>query len=182
MLCEHLSFCSAPNVSRVLNKKISLALCSECEDIATGGVVLVGGQTFIKPTSNKKKKKAKEVFLSFFVDQLTGAQKDTAKADVKSEPAWICLVCGNLGCGRNSDEKHALTHATSKKNHPIAMNVLTLQVWCYTCDSEVLFGTEGVSAEGQVEAEAGAATSQDKLRLKLLECTVLEKRSNLMFN
>ena len=46
---------------------------------------------------------------------------------------WICLSCGNLGCGRFA-EKHALDHYETKKAHHVAIDIYSLMTWCYTCD------------------------------------------------
>jgi BRCA1-associated protein len=48
---------------------------------------------------------------------------------------WICLICGNIGCGRY-DSAHAFAHyeATS---HTYAMDVVTQHVWDYTGDGYV---------------------------------------------
>ena len=48
---------------------------------------------------------------------------------------WICLICGNIGCGRY-DSKHAYAHyeATS---HCYAMDIATQHVWDYAGDGYV---------------------------------------------
>ncbi|KAL1390776.1 BRCA1-associated protein 2-domain-containing protein [Phyllosticta capitalensis] len=48
---------------------------------------------------------------------------------------WICLICGNIGCGRY-DSAHAFQHyeATS---HSYAMDIATQHVWDYTGDGYV---------------------------------------------
>ncbi|KAF2178331.1 hypothetical protein K469DRAFT_754624 [Zopfia rhizophila CBS 207.26] len=48
---------------------------------------------------------------------------------------WICLICGNIGCGRY-DSAHAFAHyeATS---HTYAMDVVTQHVWDYAGDGYV---------------------------------------------
>lgn len=48
---------------------------------------------------------------------------------------WICLICGNTGCGRY-DSAHAFAHfeATS---HTYAMDVVTQHVWDYAGDGYV---------------------------------------------
>lgn len=52
-----------------------------------------------------------------------------------TENLWICLVCGNTGCGRY-DSAHAFAHyeATS---HTYAMDVATQHVWDYAGDGYV---------------------------------------------
>ena len=46
--------------------------------------------------------------------------------------AWMCLICGHLGCGRFS-KSHALDHY-DKYSHPFCVNLQTLSVWDYTND------------------------------------------------
>ncbi|KAF1834337.1 RING-10 protein [Decorospora gaudefroyi] len=52
-----------------------------------------------------------------------------------TENLWICLICGNIGCGRY-DSAHAFAHyeATS---HTYAMDVVTQHVWDYAGDGYV---------------------------------------------
>ena len=48
---------------------------------------------------------------------------------------WICLICGNVGCGRY-DEAHAYSHFTQSR-HSFAMDMTTQRVWDYERDSYV---------------------------------------------
>jgi len=52
-----------------------------------------------------------------------------------SSNLWICLICGNIGCGRY-DSAHAFAHyeATS---HSYAMDIATQHVWDYAGDGYV---------------------------------------------
>ncbi|KAK0708668.1 hypothetical protein B0H67DRAFT_648700 [Lasiosphaeris hirsuta] len=63
-----------------------------------------------------------------------------------NENLWLCLECGNLGCGRAqyggvSGNSHGLAHATEAK-HGVAVKLGsitpegTADVYCYTCDEE----------------------------------------------
>lgn len=64
---------------------------------------------------------------------------------VDSEPAcsvcattsnlWICLICGNTGCGRY-DEAHAYKHY-EESSHCYAMDISTQHVWDYAGDGYV---------------------------------------------
>jgi len=62
------------------------------------------------------------------------------------ENLWLCLQCGNLGCGRQQfggvgGNSHALAH-TNEKHHGVAVKLGsitpegTADVYCYTCDEE----------------------------------------------
>lgn len=48
---------------------------------------------------------------------------------------WICLGCNKLYCGRYVN-KHMLQHYNST-NHSIAISMLDLSLWCYSCNSYV---------------------------------------------
>ncbi|KXT02286.1 hypothetical protein AC578_243 [Pseudocercospora eumusae] len=69
------------------------------------------------------------------------------KCDLK-ENLWLCLTCGNLGCGRKqyggvgpAGNGHQLDHATETK-HPVAVKLGSLtaegnaDIYCYQCDDE----------------------------------------------
>lgn len=68
-----------------------------------------------------------------------------SKCDL-NENLWLCLECGNLGCGRAqfggvSGNSHGLAHATETK-HGVAVKLGsitpegTADVYCYNCDEE----------------------------------------------
>lgn len=48
---------------------------------------------------------------------------------------WICLICGNIGCGRY-DSAHAFAHYETT-SHTYAMDVVTQHVWDYAGDGYV---------------------------------------------
>ncbi|KAI4139413.1 MAG: hypothetical protein LQ340_008004 [Diploschistes diacapsis] len=48
---------------------------------------------------------------------------------------WICLICGNVGCGRY-DAAHAFMHYKST-SHAFAMDLSNQRVWDYACDGYV---------------------------------------------
>ncbi|SCU97542.1 LAMI_0F10462g1_1 [Lachancea mirantina] len=49
--------------------------------------------------------------------------------------SWICLICGNVGCGRYNS-KHAIQHFEAT-GHCFAMDVTTQRVWDYAGDNYV---------------------------------------------
>ena len=62
------------------------------------------------------------------------------------ENLWLCLTCGNLGCGRAQfggigGNSHAVAHS-KETGHPVAVKLGSLtadgtaDVYCYTCDEE----------------------------------------------
>ncbi|XP_062454137.1 ubiquitin carboxyl-terminal hydrolase 16 isoform X1 [Rhea pennata] len=56
---------------------------------------------------------------------------------------WLCLKCGHRGCGRNSQEQHALKHYTTPRSDPhcLVLSLDNWSVWCYMCDNEVPYNT-----------------------------------------
>ena len=48
---------------------------------------------------------------------------------------WICLICGNVGCGRY-EEGHAHAHYEETKHH-YAMDIATQHIWDYAGDGYV---------------------------------------------
>lgn len=54
------------------------------------------------------------------------------------ESLWLCLRCGNKGCGR-AKNKHALQHFNTphSDSHALCVNLTSWSVWCYDCDEEV---------------------------------------------
>jgi BRCA1-associated protein len=51
------------------------------------------------------------------------------------ESVWICLICGNLGCGRYQ-EAHAYDHYR-ETNHIFALEIETQHIWDYVTDGYV---------------------------------------------
>lgn len=65
---------------------------------------------------------------------------------------WLCLHCGNIGCGRAQvgidGNTHALAHFEKNTNHPLAIKLGSLSkvsndCYCYKCDDEVKFTDQG---------------------------------------
>ncbi|CAI4037297.1 hypothetical protein SMKI_02G1670 [Saccharomyces mikatae IFO 1815] len=61
---------------------------------------------------------------------------------------WLCLHCGNIGCGREQvgidGHSHALDHYQNNNNHPLAIKLgslssSTYDLYCYACDDETRF-------------------------------------------
>lgn len=53
-----------------------------------------------------------------------------------SENLWVCLICGNVGCGRYAPEQHSLKHFI-ESGHCFAMELSTSRVWDYAGDNYV---------------------------------------------
>ncbi|XP_060054563.1 ubiquitin carboxyl-terminal hydrolase 16 isoform X2 [Erinaceus europaeus] len=68
--------------------------------------------------------------------------KDKAEEESEDSPSvWLCLKCGHQGCGRDSQEQHALKHYLTPRSesHCLVLNLDNWSVWCYLCDEEVQY-------------------------------------------
>lgn len=89
--------------------------------------------------------------------------KDKSGEESEENPSiWLCLKCGHQGCGRNSQEQHALKHYLTPRSelHCLVLNLDNWSVWCYLCDEEVQYCNS--SRLGQVvdyiRKQVGAST------------------------
>lgn len=66
-----------------------------------------------------------------------------------SGPVWLCLKCGHRGCGRHSENKHAIKHYETPRSEPhcLVVNLDNWAVWCYICDDEVQYSQTGHLAQ-----------------------------------
>ncbi|XP_073087543.1 ubiquitin carboxyl-terminal hydrolase 16 isoform X3 [Manis javanica] len=68
--------------------------------------------------------------------------KDKSEEETEETPSvWLCLKCGHQGCGRNSQEQHALKHYMTPRSEPhcLVLSLDNWSVWCYLCDDEVQY-------------------------------------------
>ncbi|KAB1283376.1 Ubiquitin carboxyl-terminal hydrolase 16 [Camelus dromedarius] len=68
--------------------------------------------------------------------------KDRSEEEPEENPSvWLCLKCGHQGCGRNSQEQHALKHYMTPRSEPhcLVLSLDNWSVWCYICDDEVQY-------------------------------------------
>ncbi|XP_041796870.1 ubiquitin carboxyl-terminal hydrolase 16 isoform X2 [Chelmon rostratus] len=62
---------------------------------------------------------------------------------------WMCLKCGHRGCGRNSENQHAIKHYETPRSDPhcLVISLDSWSVWCYICDDEVQYSRTGHLAQ-----------------------------------
>ncbi|XP_053759144.1 ubiquitin carboxyl-terminal hydrolase 16 isoform X4 [Panthera pardus] len=68
--------------------------------------------------------------------------KDKSEEETEENPSvWLCLKCGHQGCGRDSQEQHALKHYMTPRSEPhcLVLSLDNWSVWCYLCDDEVQY-------------------------------------------
>ncbi|XP_009986909.1 PREDICTED: ubiquitin carboxyl-terminal hydrolase 16 isoform X2 [Tauraco erythrolophus] len=70
-------------------------------------------------------------------------QEKSEEETAESPSIWLCLKCGHRGCGRNSQEQHALKHYATPRSDPhcLVLSLDNWSVWCYICDNEVPYNT-----------------------------------------
>ncbi|CEO97283.1 hypothetical protein PBRA_000628 [Plasmodiophora brassicae] len=86
--------------------------------------------------------------------------------------AWLCLTCGNVGCGRD-DAGHAEEHFKSNGiKHCISFCAMQARFWCYACDDEVDIDPEAMFAK------TWRRQALDKLTKTLTLKSARERNSN----
>ncbi|XP_056297292.1 ubiquitin carboxyl-terminal hydrolase 16 [Pseudoliparis swirei] len=77
---------------------------------------------------------------------------------------WMCLKCGNIGCGRNSENQHAIKHNETPRSDPhcLVISLDNWSVWCYICDDEVQYSRTGHLA--QLVTNLKKQTSADPIK------------------
>lgn len=106
-----------------------------------------------------------------------------------TENLWLCLSCGNLGCGRNQvgieGHSHGLGHYDSHPDHSLAIKLGSLSknssdLYCYKCDDEVKFSDDNVTLS-QVLAKFGIDISNKSATEKTLTELQVEQNMNWDF-
>ncbi|KAM7399022.1 hypothetical protein PAMP_018316 [Pampus punctatissimus] len=77
---------------------------------------------------------------------------------------WMCLKCGHIGCGRNSENQHAIKHYETPRSDPhcLVISLDNWSVWCYICDDEVQYSRTGHLA--QIVTNLQKQTSSDPIK------------------
>ncbi|XP_028612191.1 ubiquitin carboxyl-terminal hydrolase 16 isoform X1 [Grammomys surdaster] len=90
--------------------------------------------------------------------------KDKPEEEAEDPSVWLCLKCGHQGCGRDSQEQHALKHYTTPRSEPhyLVLSLDNWSVWCYKCDEEVKYCSSNRLGQvvDYVRKQAGITTSK----------------------
>uniref|UniRef100_A0A1B6DQX1 Ubiquitin carboxyl-terminal hydrolase n=1 Tax=Clastoptera arizonana TaxID=38151 RepID=A0A1B6DQX1_9HEMI len=72
--------------------------------------------------------------------ELAKEQAKCHACDVKGPNLWLCLYkeCLTVACGDNGTD-HSLMHHKKLNNHCVHLNLSTLRIWCYLCDTEIFW-------------------------------------------
>ncbi|CCH62171.1 hypothetical protein TBLA_0G02310 [Henningerozyma blattae CBS 6284] len=87
---------------------------------------------------------------------------------------WICLICGNIGCGRYN-LKHAIEHY-EKTSHCFAMDMKTQRVWDYSSDNYVHRLVQNEVDGKLVEVTANASNNDNDELTTLLNSTTRNRQ------
>ncbi|KAG0206076.1 Ubiquitin carboxyl-terminal hydrolase 16 [Mortierella sp. GBA30] len=111
----------------------------------------------------KQKKLAQRLESSMTGLSLTDMPESSVEA-LPSEALWMCLTCCEINCGRAIKE-HALQHCDGK-THPLAVNLGTMDCWCYDCDDQIVpsKNRNQVIQECQAIIEKTLQIKQSKMR------------------
>lgn len=104
------------------------------------------------------------------------AQPET---DSAAEPpaVWMCLKCGHRGCGRFSENQHAIKHYETPRSdiHCLVLSLDNWNVWCYICDDDVHYSSTGQLAQlvsnikKQAPVDSGPESRSRKAKNSVLE-------------
>ncbi|WPH00444.1 ubiquitin carboxyl-terminal hydrolase 14-like protein [Acrodontium crateriforme] len=112
----------------------------------------------------------------------SGDLSQCSGCDLK-ENLWLCLTCGNLGCGRQQmgglpGNSHAKAHSQST-NHPVAVKLGSLtaegnaDIYCYSCDDEKVdpelvshLANWGIDIAGRIKTEKSLTEMQIEENLR----------------
>lgn len=72
-----------------------------------------------------------------------------SEEEKETAAVWMCLKCGHRGCGRNSENQHAIKHYETPRSDPhcLVVSLDNWSVWCYICDDEVQYSRTGHLAQ-----------------------------------
>ncbi|KAM7412762.1 hypothetical protein PAMA_020237 [Pampus argenteus] len=84
--------------------------------------------------------------------------------ETEAAAVWMCLKCGHIGCGRNSENQHAIKHYETPRSDPhcLVISLDNWSVWCYICDDEVQYSRTGHLA--QLVTNLQKQTSSDPIK------------------
>ncbi|KAG7479130.1 hypothetical protein JOB18_018889 [Solea senegalensis] len=72
-----------------------------------------------------------------------------SEKEYETATVWMCLKCGHRGCGRHSENQHAIKHYETPRSDPhcLVVSMDNWSVWCYICDEEVQYSKTGHLAQ-----------------------------------
>ncbi|XP_078101870.1 ubiquitin carboxyl-terminal hydrolase 16 isoform X1 [Sander vitreus] len=82
-------------------------------------------------------------------ENISSTAPQDSEEEKETAPVWMCLKCGHRGCGRNSENQHAIKHSETPRSDPhcLVISLDNWSVWCYICDDEVRYSRTGHLAQ-----------------------------------
>uniref|UniRef100_A0A8C4IEP1 Ubiquitin carboxyl-terminal hydrolase 16 n=1 Tax=Dicentrarchus labrax TaxID=13489 RepID=A0A8C4IEP1_DICLA len=82
-------------------------------------------------------------------ENISATLPQESEEDHETAGVWMCLKCGHRGCGRNSENQHAIKHYETPRSDPhcLVISLDSWSVWCYICDDEVQYSRTGHLAQ-----------------------------------
>ncbi|KAF9110675.1 Ubiquitin carboxyl-terminal hydrolase 16 [Mortierella sp. AM989] len=98
--------------------------------------------------------------------------RDASNEGIEELPAdalWMCLSCCEINCGRAVKE-HGVAHYDTRKDHSLAINLASLDCWCYQCDNQLV--TSGVKNPVAQECQSILSKTLNVRQAKLRAASV----------
>uniref|UniRef100_A0A3Q2QD72 Ubiquitin carboxyl-terminal hydrolase 16 n=1 Tax=Fundulus heteroclitus TaxID=8078 RepID=A0A3Q2QD72_FUNHE len=82
-------------------------------------------------------------------ENISSTEQEESKEENETVAIWMCLKCGHRGCGRHSENQHAIKHYEIPRSDPhcLVVSLDNWSVWCYICDDEVQYSSTGKLAQ-----------------------------------
>ncbi|KAM4743372.1 ubiquitin carboxyl-terminal hydrolase 16 isoform 1-T2 [Anableps anableps] len=82
-------------------------------------------------------------------ENISTTQPEESEEEKETVAIWMCLKCGHRGCGRHSENQHAIKHYETPRSDPhcLVVGLDNWSVWCYICDDEVQYSSTGQLAQ-----------------------------------
>ncbi|XP_008285056.1 ubiquitin carboxyl-terminal hydrolase 16 [Stegastes partitus] len=109
-------------------------------------------------------------------ENISTSQPEESEEEKETAGMWMCLKCGHRGCGRNSENQHAIKHYETPRSDPhcLVISLDNWSVWCYICDDEVQYSRTGHLAQLVTNLKKQTSTEPIKRAPKNVE----EKKDN----
>ncbi|XP_028274944.1 ubiquitin carboxyl-terminal hydrolase 16 [Parambassis ranga] len=115
-------------------------------------------------------------------ENISSAQPQDSEEEKETVGTWMCLKCGHRGCGRCSENQHAIKHYETPRSDPhcLVVSLDSWSVWCYICDDEVQYSKTGQLAQLVTNLKKQTSTDPKKIPQKRVneEDSMLEAEQN----